>query len=124
MRRDMDLIRDVLIAVSDNPKCDGIYSNFFNSAEEFGIPNRSTEEVAYHVLLLMQSGYLSGNIEESFAIPSIKGLTFAGHEFLDDIRDQEIWNKTKERAKGIASVGLSFIWEIAKAEIRGKLHLP
>jgi len=43
---------------------------------------------------------------------------------LDDIRDPDIWQKTKERAKGLISVGLTLIWEIAKAEIKTKLGLP
>ena len=41
---------------------------------------------------------------------------------MNDVR--VIWGKTKERAKTVASVGLSFLWEIAKAEIKTKLGLP
>jgi hypothetical protein len=52
------------------------------------------------------------------------GLTWKGHEFLDDIRDPGVWQKTKERTKGVASVGVGFLWEIAKAEVRAKLGLP
>jgi len=32
--------------------------------------------------------------------------------------------KTKERTKGLASVGIGLAWEIAKAEIRKELGLP
>ena len=55
--------------------------------------------------------------------PAISGLSWRGHDFLNDIRDPEIWRKTKERAKGVANVGVGFLWEIAKAEIRSKLGL-
>jgi Hypothetical protein (DUF2513) len=54
----------------------------------------------------------------------VKNITWDGREFLDDIRDTEVWGKTKERAKAVASVGLSFVWEIAKAEMKAKLGLP
>jgi len=51
-------------------------------------------------------------------------LTWEGHEFLDDIRDQGIWNKTKERLKDIPSASIPVIVEIAKAEIKKRLGLP
>jgi hypothetical protein len=51
-------------------------------------------------------------------------LTWKGHEFLNDARDPVIWGKTKERAKTVASVGLSFLWQIATAEIKTQLGLP
>lgn len=54
----------------------------------------------------------------------VTALTWKGHEFLDDIRDPDIWQKTKERAGSLASVGIAFVWEIAKAEIKTKLGLP
>ena len=57
-------------------------------------------------------------------MPLVSGLTWQGHEFLDTVRDPEIWRKTKERAGSVASVGVSFIWEIAKAELKAKLGLP
>jgi hypothetical protein len=50
-------------------------------------------------------------------------LRWEGHEFLNDITDPDIWSKTKERAKGVANVGFSFLWEIAKAEMKTKLGL-
>ena len=42
---------------------------------------------------------------------------------MNDVRDPVIWGTTKERAKVVASVGLNFVWEIAKAEIKTKLFL-
>jgi hypothetical protein len=57
-------------------------------------------------------------------MPIISRLTWEGHEFLDDIRDPEIWRKTKDRAKSVAGAGLSLLWEIAKAEIKTKPSLP
>ena len=89
---------------------------------DLGITNHSLEEVAYHVTMLVEDGFVKGNVAGE--MPVISKLTWQGHEFLDDIRDQDIWDKTKERAKGLASVGLTLIWEIAKAEIKMKLGLP
>ena len=76
-----------------------------------------------HLLLLFEAGFIDA-IKEVFSINpnnntiKVWRLTWAGYEFLDDIRSPEIWRKTKERAGAMTSVGLGFIWEIAKAELR------
>jgi|SRR6185437_178254 len=50
-------------------------------------------------------------------------MTARGYEFLEDIRDPEIWRITKERAKGVGQASLEFLWEIAKVEVKSKLGL-
>ena len=81
--------------------------------------------MTYHVALLVEAGFLSGNIKmASIGNVVVSKLTWEGHEFLDAIRDPDIWSKTKERAKGVASIGLGLVWEIAKAEVKAKLGLP
>ena len=124
MKRDMELVRDILLIVNEDPKYDGVYFNYFQTAKEFGIENHSTEEVAYHVRLLIDAGVLNGRIEESFLIPSIKGLTWSGQEFIDNIKNRDIWERTKKRIVGFSSVALSVIAEIAESEIKHKLGLP
>ena len=124
MKRDMDLIRDILVAVNDNPKCDGVMYQYFTTAEELGIRDHSTEEVAYHVLLLIEAGFIHGELQEQSPIPSIKGLTWNGHEFLGSISDPGIWAKTKERLVGLSSVTISVVAELAKAELKKHLALP
>ena len=86
-------------------------------------------EVRYQLVLLVEAGFLNGQITlpnsnlPIFGPIAVARLTWQGHEFLDDIRDPQIWSKTKERAKAVASVGIGFLWEIAKAEIKKKLGL-
>ncbi|WP_197529076.1 DUF2513 domain-containing protein [Aeoliella mucimassa] len=51
-------------------------------------------------------------------------MTWAGHDFLDSIRSNEVWNDTK---KSIANAGvgvtLAIITELAKTCIKQKLGL-
>jgi DNA-binding PadR family transcriptional regulator len=69
-------------------------------------PNHS----AYHLVQLVEAGLLDGSTKmASVGNIIIFKLTWKGHEFLDDIRDPEIWGKTKERAKTIAGVGFNFL---------------
>lgn len=123
VQRDMDLVRDLLLKIDSDKRFDGTAWIHYSTAEEMGITNHSTEEVGYHLNLLMEAGFIKakGAME---LMPVINKLTWQGHEFLDDIRDDTIWGKTKERAKGLAGVGISLMWELAKAELKTHLGLP
>jgi len=125
MKRDMDLIRELLIGIEENPLLDGHKWVTPDKPEEIGISDRSIEEVGYHLHLLIEAGLVHGKpAAVGTYMPWISKLTWQGHEFLDDIRDQQIWAKTKERLKGLPSVALSLMAEIAKAEIKKRLGLP
>ena len=43
--------------------------------------------------------------------------------FTSDTRDAGIWASVKERIKGVPDVGLAIVWELAKAELKKRLHL-
>lgn len=75
----------------------------------------------YHADLLIESGMLKGNVGGE--MPMVSRLTWNGHEFLDSIRNPEIWERVKERLTGFGTVGLTLVWELAKAELRKKLKL-
>ena len=118
----MDLIRDLLMKVAADDLLDGTRWVHYESLEELGIEGHSMMEIGYHLNLLIEAGYLKGRpgIEQ---IPPINKLTWQGHEFLDNIRDPGIWNKTKARVSGLPGVAISIVAEIAKAEIKRKLGL-
>jgi hypothetical protein len=123
MKRDMDLAREILLKIEDDPLFTGGMHSV--SAAAFGIKGHTDEEFNYHCVQLVEAGFLDGNKNMAgHGIAMIGKLTWKGHEFLDDIRDPGVWQKTKERTKGITSVGVAFLGEIAKAEIRAKLGLP
>jgi hypothetical protein len=47
-------------------------------------------------------------------------MTWLGHEFLDSVRDPDIWRKTKEGASVAGSIGFEIVLEIAKGWARQK----
>ena len=121
MKRDMEVVRTLLMQVADNSQFNGrgIYSA---TADEFPVEGFSCEEIDYHFSLLFGAGLLDGkhNLSPGFVI---KGVTWNGHEFLDATRDPDVWEKTKARAKGVSNTGMGILLEIAKAEIKTKLGL-
>jgi len=122
MNRDMDLARELLLFIESQPKCDGSHWVQFEP-EHFAVLGKSAGEIRYHLSLLIEAGFIRGQHFGS-GLPLVSKLTWQGHEFLDNIRDQDIWTKVKKRIEGLPSVALSVVVEIAKAEIKSKLGLP
>jgi hypothetical protein len=122
MKRDMDLVRDLLLRIEGDPLFDGTTWVRIESPEELGITGHSPKEVAYHLDLLIEEKFIKGSSDIQ-PMPMINNLTWKGHEFLDNIRDNGIWSKTKERIKGLPSVAISLVAQIAEAEIKKHLLL-
>jgi uncharacterized protein DUF2513 len=91
MKRDMELIRKILLAVEASP------SGWAPSeVHELQMEGYSEEEVGYHALLVIEAGFAKGE-DMTGAGLSPRGflyrLTWQGHEFLDAARDDTRWNK-------------------------------
>ena len=91
--------------------------------------NYSEEQRVYHSALLIEAGLVDGNIVEgSTGFPEgtvMRRLTWAGHEFLDAVREDSIWNKVKQKViKPGASWTFGLLVEYAKAEIKHQLFPP
>ena len=90
MKRDMDLIRAILLAVEEQADADD---------RELRIDGAPADEVlAYHFLLLDDAGLIEsrpmGNVGY-YRLLEPKRLTWAGHEFLDAARNDDLWEQAK-----------------------------
>ncbi len=118
MQRNMDLIREILILINDGPEYDGTREFCYDTPEEFGIQNRSRKEVAYHLGLLINAGFVDGSVTMAVPMQIIRALTWEGHEFEANIRDSGVWDKTKEKVKDLPGVGIKVIATIAEAIVK------
>lgn len=108
MRRDMDLIRKVLLAAEAGapyPKIEGY----------------SDDAVKYHQMLAIEHGLLKGAVAKVHThqtdIPGavvLKGVTWEGHDFIDAVREDTNWIKVK---KFVADAGKQLTIETAKMAI-------
>lgn len=120
MRRDWDLIRTILLRVEESSSGKEVSSNELKSADEGA--------VAYNMLLLIKAGLAEGGgrddtVPNALPYAFIHRLTWAGHELLDGIRGDTVWNRIKATAKE-KGVDLTFdaIKVIAKIVIEGLLR--
>ncbi|MGS7761400.1 DUF2513 domain-containing protein, partial [Escherichia coli] len=111
MKLDKDLVREILLAIEAS-------KNDPKEEIDLVLKNRSPREISYHVLLLTEAGFVLSRDafpthNTSFWQPT--RLTYTGHEFLDTVRDGEVWELTKNGAEKVGSASLSLMLELGKA---------
>ena len=105
MKRDWEIIRQVLIAVEDD--------RFEDYLQETEMENKIS--VLENSVLLVDSGFLNGKpllMRGSVAHVSISGLTWEGHDLLDTIRSKPVWENIKTTA---LEKGLELTFDVVKA---------
>lgn len=107
MKRDMELCRKILFAIEEQ------YVD--TSIEDLEIPGYTANQVAYHCQILENAGlvsyYHSESDEEGLEFFEVGSLTWEGHDFLDKIREDTVWNRTKNI---ITEKGLPMILDVVK----------
>lgn len=112
MKRDMDLIRAILLEVEAAP------SGFAPSNIE--IPGYTQEQIRYHAYLLNEAGLVNGIDVTSHGSKGpemlITKLTWKGYEFLDSARENKIWNQAKGMIYKVGGASLP-IWTALLTDI-------
>lgn len=117
MKRDIDVIRDIVLAVRD---ADGSID------EVAGIDEK---QFAFHAQLLEEAGLVTvaqfrrpREIMAESAV--IYRLTWDGHDFADSIADDTIWNMVKDHLLGSSSAWtFDILREMITATIKDLLNL-
>ncbi len=91
MKRDMDLVRSILLEVEEKPPSD-------HGWVDIKVEGYTPEEIWYHVKILDEAGLIKAHDLSSFRSDEWKPerLTWEGHEFLESSRDKNRWEKAKK----------------------------
>lgn len=101
MKRDMNLVRQLVLAIEASP------SGF--APRDLVIDGYTREQIGYHLYVMLEAGLIRGadvtvhsaNSPEAIAT----GLTWAGHEFADAARSEDLWSEamklTREKAGSV-----------------------
>lgn len=114
MKLNNDCVRDVLLTLEENCTFD---SEFLYDCEE-AIPQLlskySHDEIIYHIRQCEMAGLIVGvSYFDGGCSLSISDLSPSGHEYLANIRSDNIWNKTKKVAGEIGATSLSAMVQIS-----------
>jgi hypothetical protein len=96
MIRNWEIIRQILLRLeSTNTPNAYVDANSFDGYPE--------QEIAYNMRLLSEKGYIEAQIKSSSTgdgrinKAQASRLTNAGHDLLDTMRNETVWNKVKEK---------------------------
>lgn len=114
MKRDMDLVRKILMVLEKNDDPYGI--DGLPDIEEY-----SKEQLSYHICILEEAGLIQAKPIEQFSMGysdyfSIK-LTWQGQDFISAAEDDTIWEKAKEK---VIKPGVSFTFDLLKEYLKAK----
>lgn len=124
MRRDLDLVRCVLMSVE---KADGPigYDVLSRCCADMG-------KLAFHIGLMQSHGLIVSEVDcDGFGEPidvRISSITWDGYDYLDAIRSPQVWNKAKEAiSKAVGDTSLSVVKQtcsmVAMGLIKGQLGM-
>jgi hypothetical protein len=123
MKRDMDMVRNLMLRIEAQPslEADSPVSRVY-SLNTRDAPLRVSDEdpanLHYHMRLLGDAGYLDltpTQFEGSF---NFRALSWKGHEFLDSVRDDEVWRKTKQGALAAGGFTFELLADLAKGFVK------
>ena len=123
MKRDMELIRRLMLDIEARPAGKQF------TGEELYRDGDDRAIVAEHLVLLIEHGLVKGKAFQTFDGLELDHImilstTWKGHEFLDAVRNDTVWNKTKDK---LASVGgtatVEIITQVASGLMKQMLGL-
>ncbi len=121
MKRDMDLVRQILIAME-------AYEHGFPPAD-FTIAGYTQEVIGHHVWLMEQAHLITALVSTAYGDQSPNALpvtiTWAGHDFLAAVRNDTVWAKVKTQLKdrGVA-LPFTLLQDLAIKILAAHIGLP
>lgn len=112
MTFNIDCARDILLAAE---KLDFGQTLSLRTLTE-QLPNYSSNELSYVCLKLSEAGFLSvvtKKMNANLFVVRINDISYEGHQFLANIRNDSTWQKIKATALSLGSVSIPVLQEVA-----------
>ncbi len=121
MKRNLDTVRKLLELADAQPAGQPLIT-LSGSFENTPV------EVVEHIQLMIDAGLIEG---EAYTDPKmerggifvISNLTWAGHDFLNASRNDDVWNTTKSRIAKAGSWTFGLVLEVRKEETKRRIGL-
>jgi Hypothetical protein (DUF2513) len=110
MKRDMELIRALMLEIESKDNIFSFQNLYLESVNDLGY---SFQQIDYNLEILIEAGLLIGKVQPQAGfdrrIIDIERLSWNGHEFIDNARNESVWKKamtTVSEKGGSVSVGV------------------
>lgn len=119
MTRNLELIRDLLLAIEADPECGAVKCLVKKGYSE--------EEIGFHCYLLGDAGYAkvedSSTTEDSYPQAIPLNLTWKGYEFLDAARESDRWKKLKSALNRVGAASFEVVLDLLKDYAKKELGI-
>lgn len=108
MKRDMDLIRSLLLEIEKGQK-------------SFDFKSRDQDDgfLRFTFDLMKGAEFIEANVYTNGA--SVRQLKWKGCDFLDSVRDPKIWQKTKDGAHAAGGFTIDLLSDLAKGFVKQQI---
>jgi len=108
MKRDMDLVRSILLQLEK--KSTGL------GTVDIGLEGYDDAQIGYHCALIAEAGLAQGidvsHLGSTYPEWKLSRLTWNGHEFLDASREPGRWERAKEISRKAGGLTLNMMMNV------------
>lgn len=125
MKRDMEVIRELLLRLENLHVAPGGAILISPSDPRLAIEGITSEDVAAHLHMLVSGSLVetAGNVtfthDNSLAF---RQLSWTGCDFLDSVRDPDVWSKTKQGAAAAGGFTVDLLKDLAKGFLKKQIE--
>ena len=126
MKLNYDCVRSVLLTVEKSKTIDEELNINPVTVETIfeQLPKYEDSEILYTIEKLKEAGYINAALHFAaghFIDGTVSSITYSGHEYLDNIREPEVWRKVKAMLKNAGATTLPLISQAAQLLIGSQL---
>ena len=126
MKLNYDCVRSVLLTVEKSKTIDEELNLNPLAVETIfeQLPKYEDSEILYTIEKLKEAGYINAALHFAaghFIDGTVSSITYSGHEYLDNIRESEVWRKVKTMLKNAGAITLPLISQAAQLLIGSQL---
>ena len=119
MKRDMDLVRELLIGISEGKDKGGLLKT----------SDYTEEQVKYHLKIMSERGLVDVKVtnvttkdseRRDYMLGLLGQLTWEGQDFLQAIEEQTVWDKTKTRLQQVGGSASMAIVKTLAQDVAGE----
>ena len=122
MKLDHECVRSILLTIEEKHQY-GKVLRLEEILQSERLYDFDEDEIKYVLIKLADAEYIEGTPQygsNELIYFDCNGLTWSGHQFLDTIRDPEVWKKTKRIASKLTSVSITMLSSIG-SQVLAKL---
>ena len=92
--------------------------------DEFAVEGKIADHIDYHLRLIGEAGFVE-ELGQGFASGDFRfrRLSWAGHDFLDSVRDADIWKATKQGVDDAKGFTFDMLRDLAKGLLKKKIEV-